>query len=101
MANKKFFTDESLKSLIDAVKLYTSEAVFTKADASHTHIEYALSSEFDNLSDVVSTVSSLVDTYVLDIDYDTILSFDTSEVIFGKNTSSVLGQAMLGRMILG
>lgn len=37
---------------------------------------------------------------ITDIDYDAILAFDTSEVIFGTNTSSILGQAILGQMIL-
>lgn len=37
---------------------------------------------------------------MLAIDYDTVLAFDTSEIIFGANTSSILGQAILGQMIL-
>ena len=45
-------------------------------------------------------LSDLINSYILNIDYDAILAFDTSEVIFGTNTTSVLGQAILGQMIL-
>lgn len=49
----------------------------------------------------VGDVISEIQPYILDIDYDAILAFDTSEVIFGTNTtSSVLGQAILGQMVL-
>lgn len=43
---------------------------------------------------------NLLNAYILDIDYDAILAFDTSEIIFDTNTSSVLGQAILGQMVL-
>lgn len=36
----------------------------------------------------------------LNIDYDNFLAFDTSEIVFGSNNTSVLGQAILGQMIL-
>lgn len=35
-----------------------------------------------------------------DIDYESLLSFNTSEIVFTSNTSSVLGQAILGQMVL-
>ena len=41
-------------------------------------------------------LSNLINSYILNIDYDAILAFDTSEVICGTNVSSVLGQAILG-----
>lgn len=42
-----------------------------------------------------------IESSLLSIDYDAVLAFDTSEVIFGStNTSSVLGRAILGQMIL-
>ena len=44
-------------------------------------------------------LSNIIDTYILSIDYSA-LAFDTSEIIFGTNTSSVLGQAILGQLIL-
>lgn len=37
MANKKFFTDESLATFVDEIKSYTDDAVSTKANTSHTH----------------------------------------------------------------
>lgn len=39
--------------------------------------------------------------YILNIDYNKILAFDTSEIVFDKNSSSILGQAILGQLILG
>lgn len=49
-------------------------------------------------ADTVETLK----TYILNIDYDTLLAFDTSEIVFnaGTNTTSVLGQAILGQMVL-
>ena len=48
-----------------------------------------------------NTLSQLLEQYILNIDYDTILAFDTSEIIFGNvSTTSVLGQAILGQLIL-
>lgn len=49
---------------------------------------------------VVGDAINNINTYISDIDYDATLAFDTSEVIFGTNTSSVLGKAILGQMIL-
>lgn len=40
--------------------------------------------------------------YILNIDYENTLAFDTSEIVIdvGVNTTSVLGQAILGQMLL-
>lgn len=39
--------------------------------------------------------------YLFEIDYDTLLAFDTSEIVIGAtSTTSVLGQAILGQMVL-
>lgn len=49
-------------------------------------------------------LSDLININLLDIDYDTLLAFDTSEIVIQSTataTSSVLGQAILGQMILG
>ena len=35
-------------------------------------------------------------THILDIDYDTLLAFHTSEIVISASTTSVLGQAILG-----
>ena len=34
------------------------------------------------------------------IDYENDLAFNTNEIVFGSNSSSILGQAILGQMIL-
>lgn len=48
-----------------------------------------------------NTLSQLLEQHILNIDYDTILAFDTSEIVFGNvSTTSVLGQAILGQLIL-
>ena len=48
-----------------------------------------------------SLLSNILETYVLNIDYDTLLAFDTSEIVTGAtSTTSVLGQAILGQMVL-
>jgi hypothetical protein len=47
-------------------------------------------------------LSQLINDYLLNIDYDNILAFDTTEIIINANkTTSILGQAILGSMILG
>ena len=48
-----------------------------------------------------NTLSQLLEQHILNIDYDTILAFNTSEIVFGNvSTTSVLGQAILGQLIL-
>lgn len=45
-------------------------------------------------------LSKILKDYILEIDYDTLLAFNTSEIIIGMSTSSILGQAILGQLIL-
>lgn len=46
-------------------------------------------------------LSNILTTYILNIDYETLLAFDTSEIVTGAtSTTSVLGQAILGQMVL-
>lgn len=48
-----------------------------------------------------NTLSQLLEQHIFNIDYDTILAFDTSEIVFGNtSTTSILGQAILGQLIL-
>ena len=51
------------------------------------------------VGDALGTISDTIQSYVLDIDYSA-LTFDTSEIVFESNTSSVLGHAILGQMVL-
>lgn len=53
--------------------------------------------------DGIHILSNLLETYMLNIDYDALISFDTSEIIFATNSDSVatLGLARLGSLILG
>ena len=41
-----------------------------------------------------------IKSYIFNIDYDAILAFDTSEIVFDTSTISVLGKAILGQMVL-
>ena len=46
-------------------------------------------------------LSNILETYILNIDYETLLAFDTSEIVTGAtSTTSVLGQAILGQLVL-
>lgn len=46
-------------------------------------------------------IYEVIDNNILNIDYDTLLAFDTSEIVIGAtSTTSVLGQSILGQMIL-
>ena len=48
-----------------------------------------------------NTLSQLLEQYIFNIDYNTTLAFDTSEIVFGNaSTTSILGQAILGQMVL-
>ena len=40
--------------------------------------------------------ADILATYIFNIDYDTLLAFDTSEIVIGASTTPVLGQAILG-----
>ena len=43
---------------------------------------------------------STSDNSIPNIDYDNVLAFDTTEIIINSNTTSSLGQAILGQMVL-
>lgn len=48
-----------------------------------------------------NVLSNILETYILNINYDSALAFDTTEIIFDStDTTSVLGRAILGRMVL-
>lgn len=47
-------------------------------------------------------IDEIFNAYLLNIDYDNLLAFDTNEIVFNIDTSiAILGQSMLGKMILG
>lgn len=50
----------------------------------------------------ISNLNTIIQTYILNIDYDSILAFDTNEIIVDNlGVSSILGQGILGQMVLG
>ena len=46
-----------------------------------------------------NVLSDIINMYMLNIDYDD-LAFDTTEIVVGSKTTSVLGQAILGQLVL-
>ena len=58
--------------------------------------------DFKGLEARIVELSAYIDSYLLNINYDETLAFDTSEIIFGTttNTSAILGRAILGQMVL-
>lgn len=68
---------------------FTEEAVVLQA----TQVLYGDASVADILMD-----------YIFNIDYNSMLAFDTSEIVIGEtasSTTSMLGKAILGKLILG
>lgn len=49
----------------------------------------------------VAEVKESTDPYIFDIDYDTVLKFNTNQIVSGDTTSAMLGTGQLGTMILG
>lgn len=50
-------------------------------------------------------LSDIIETYILNIDYNSKIKFDTTEIVINgaasDSTTAVLGKAILGKMILG
>ena len=44
-------------------------------------------------------LSDILNTYVLNVDYSS-LAFDTSEIIFDSESTNIIGQAILGKLVL-
>ena len=49
-----------------------------------------------------TSVADILAEYIFNIDYNSMLAFDTSEIILNESssTSAILGQAILGQMVL-
>ena len=79
------------KAVLDAIASYDSIPT--------THVVHGESQEL---------LSDIIETYILNIDYS-LLTFDTSEIVFDESTppgsddstTSKLGYAVLGKMVLG
>lgn len=54
----------------------------------------------NEVSEYVDNAIASLNQYIFDIDYEKSLAFDTSELVIQMNTSPVLGQAILGQMVL-
>lgn len=66
-----------------------------------TSLKYETLSEVEIKIEDLDSLSTILENYILNIDYDTLLSFDVSEIVVGTtNTTSVLGKAILGQLVL-
>ena len=57
-------------------------------------------------TEVATSLSEITNVYILDVDYNTLLKFNTSEIVIGNaasggGTTAKLGVAVLGTMVLG
>ena len=62
-------------------------------------VEYELATTTENIThgEDLTLLSTILDTYILNIDYETLLKFDTTEIVLGSgSTSAKLGVAILG-----
>lgn len=59
-----------------------------------------LKDEF-GLKKTIDASREAIDTYILNIDYENSLSFNTSLIVSGDVSSATLGACQLGTMILG
>ena len=78
---------------------YTADAFILKADIDDVLAQASISST--QVSHGEDLLSDIIETYILSIDYSA-LAFDTTEIVVNPtiNTTSVLGQAILGQMVL-
>ena len=76
---------------------YTADEFILKADIDDVIATASISSYQVNHGEF--SLSDLINTYILSIDYDA-LAFDTTEIVVDTNTTSVLGQAILGQLVL-
>lgn len=53
------------------------------------------------LKSMATNHRTALDTYILNIDYESNLAFDTDLIVTGGASSAVLGVGVLGTMILG
>ena len=63
-----------------------------------------IDAKLDEFSNQINNRVETLEACILNIDYENILSFDTTEIVVGVSnsvTTSILGKAILGQMILG
>ena len=114
LEDAKDYTNSEMARLVGDTEVseQINDAIKNKSDVGHTHTAAdvgALSPDDDISSERVvhgsakTLLSNIVENYILNIDYNTLLAFDKSEIVIGSvssNTTSMLGRAVLGQMIL-
>jgi hypothetical protein len=110
MANKTLKTRVVNKHDVEANwKLATNfsplngEFIIYDEDENYSYKRIKIGNGKDLVSDlpfIDEYLSNIVETYIMNIDYS-LLAFDTSEIVVNTTaTTSVLGQAILGQMVL-
>lgn len=98
-------TTYSLSKSGSTITLTSSDGSSTSVADSDTTYSAATQSTDGLMSSldkkILDELNIQFEEYILNIDYNKILAFDTSEIVFDKNSSSILGQAILGQLILG
>lgn len=69
-------------------------------DGTHNVTELPFSDAIE-VGERVTDVENDLDKYVLNIDYNSLLAFDTDEIVFDPSNSAILGEAILGQLVLG
>lgn len=88
---------------VDSVNGKTGAVQLTASDVGALPADAQIPSENVVHGSAKTLLSNIIDTYILNINYDNLLAFDKTEIVFGSasaSTTSVLGQAILGQMVL-
>lgn len=95
---------EGITFPVDSINGKTGVVQLTASDVGALSPEDEISSGKVIYGDAKTLLSTLIETYILNIDYEKLLAFNTDEIVFGESanagTSSVLGVAVLGQMVL-
>lgn len=90
---------------VDSVNGKTGAVQLTAADVGALSSDDEISSERVVHGSAKTLLSNIIENYILTIDYEKLLAFDTTEIVVGGSasagTSAVLGVAVLGQMVLG
>jgi ABC-type transporter Mla subunit MlaD len=101
---KKFLDKDGLQTHITQTKKYVDDAdaalkTYAKglADAAQESIKAVQENLSETQTDLATTQEDLEKlNFILSIDYDTSLKFDTTDVIISSESGAILDQAILG-----
>jgi hypothetical protein len=119
LAEKQPIGDYALKSEIPTVPTKVSDLTNDAGYATEAYVNIKVAGLVDSAPETLDTLNELAAALgddpnfattlatqigaiqaALTIDYDANLAFNTSEIVFSSNTSNILGQAILGQLVL-